>query len=150
MDRYPHVPVAIRDESDRVSEDHFVRNNFSLSIDTFISMTIDDIRAICKKLPGVREGVKWGADLCFMVGDKMFCVTNLEPPFTASFKVRDEEFDEMTSRPGIIPAPYVARYKWVMVEDPKSLKPKDWESYIRQSYDLVRAGLPKKMRDTIR
>lgn len=112
-------------------------------------MDVDSIRSICKKLPGVTEGIKWGADLCFMVGEKMFCVTHVEGPFSASFKVQDEEFGEMTSRPGIIPAPYVARYKWVFVEDPKALKKNEWEHYVRQSYDLVRAGLPKKVREEV-
>lgn len=113
-------------------------------------MSPDFIRTICKSLPSVTEGVKWGNDLCFMIGDKMFCVTSIEAPHTVSFKVNDEDFGAMTSRPGIIPAPYVARYKWVMVEDPKALKKGEWESFIRQSYDLVRAGLPKKQRDTLK
>jgi predicted DNA-binding protein (MmcQ/YjbR family) len=112
-------------------------------------MDVENIRSICKKLPSVTEGVKWGADLCFMVGGKMFCVTSLEGPLSASFKVKDEEFGEMSARTGIIPAPYVARYKWVMVEDPKALTKKEWESYIKQSYELVKAGLPKKVRDKI-
>jgi len=107
-------------------------------------MDIDGVRAICKKLPDVTEGIKWGADLCFMVGEKMFCVTSLDGPLTASFKVTDEEFGAMSVRPGIIPAPYVARYKWVMVENPKALTKKEWEFYITQSYDLVKAKLPKK------
>ncbi|HMJ71152.1 MAG TPA: MmcQ/YjbR family DNA-binding protein [Cyclobacteriaceae bacterium] len=112
-------------------------------------MDLDTIRSICKKLPAVTEGVKWGADLCFMVGEKMFCVTSLEPPLSASFKVKDEEFGDMSSKPGIIPAPYVARYKWVMVENPKALTKKEWEFYVKQSYELVKAGLPKKVRDKI-
>lgn len=112
-------------------------------------MDIEAIRSICKKLPYVTEGVKWGADLCFMVGEKMFCVTNLEGPLSASFKVKDEEFGEMSARTGIIPAPYVARYKWVMVQNPKALSKKEWEFYIKQSYELVKAGLSKKIRDKI-
>jgi predicted DNA-binding protein (MmcQ/YjbR family) len=43
------------------------------------------------------------------------------------------------------PAPYVARYKWVLVEEVGSLSRKEWEHYVRQSYDLVRARLPKKL-----
>lgn len=80
----------------------------------------------------------------------MFCVTSLEGPLSASFKVKDEEFGEMTSRPGIIPAPYVARYKWVMIENPKALTKKEWEFYIKQSYELVKAALPKKLLDKIK
>jgi predicted DNA-binding protein (MmcQ/YjbR family) len=75
----------------------------------------------------------------------MFCVTGLEGPFTASFKVKDDEFDELSTSPGIRPAPYVARYKWVLVEDESRLSRDQWEHYVRQSYDLVRAKLPKSV-----
>lgn len=107
-------------------------------------MNVDDIRTICKKLPAVTEGIKWGADLCFMINEKMFCVTNLEGPLSASFKVTDEEFGDMSARAGIIPAPYVARYKWVLVQDPKVLSKKEWEYYITQSYNLISAKAPGK------
>jgi predicted DNA-binding protein (MmcQ/YjbR family) len=43
------------------------------------------------------------------------------------------------------PAPYVARYKWVLVEEPDRLSRKEWEHYVRQSYELVRAKLPKQV-----
>ncbi|MEP7322249.1 MAG: hypothetical protein ABI761_10030 [Saprospiraceae bacterium] len=62
-----------------------------------------------------------------------------------SFKVRDEEFDELSSLPGIKPAPYVARYKWILIEDEHVLSSSKWEYYIRQSYDLVKSKLPKKL-----
>jgi predicted DNA-binding protein (MmcQ/YjbR family) len=107
-------------------------------------MNIEGIRKICKNLPDVTEGIKWGADLCFMINEKMFCVTSLEGPLSASFKVTDEEFGSMSARTGIIPAPYVARYKWVMVQDPKALTAKEWEFFVTQSYNLVKAGAPKK------
>ena len=35
-------------------------------------MDIDALRAICKKLPGVTEDIKWGNDLCFCIAGKMF------------------------------------------------------------------------------
>jgi predicted DNA-binding protein (MmcQ/YjbR family) len=107
-------------------------------------MDIEAIRSICKELPAVTEGVKWGNDLCFMVGEKMFCVTSLGTPLQVSFKVTDEEFDEISNSPGIIPAPYVARYKWVLVEDVTRLNKKLWKHFITQSYTLVKSKLSKK------
>ncbi len=107
-------------------------------------MNIETLRDFCNSLPMVTEDIKWGKDLCFLVARKMFCVSCLDGPFTVSFKVKDEEFEEMSGRPGIIPAPYVARYKWVLVEDANKLSKREWEHYVRQSYDLVRAKLPKK------
>jgi predicted DNA-binding protein (MmcQ/YjbR family) len=43
-------------------------------------MNIEALRKFCLSLPAVTEDVKWGADLCFSVGGKMFCVTSMEGP----------------------------------------------------------------------
>jgi len=110
-------------------------------------MTTEDIQQICRALPSVTEDIKWEHDLVFSIGGKMFCVVGLDQsPVTASFKVTDEEFDEMSSRPGFKPAPYVAKYKWVFIEDIKKMKKTDWKQYIQQSYDLVKAKLPAKLK----
>ena len=106
-------------------------------------MNIETLREFCRALPAVTEDVKWGHDLCFSVAGKMFCVAALDGPFTVSFKVKDEEFDEISSSPGFSPAPYVARYKRVLVEEVNNLNRKEWSHYIKQSYELVKAKLPK-------
>jgi predicted DNA-binding protein (MmcQ/YjbR family) len=110
-------------------------------------MNVEDIQNICKQLPAVTEDIKWGNDLVFSVGGKMFCVAGLnQSPTTASFKVTDEEFEEMCDRDGFKPAPYVAKYKWVWIEDISKMKKAEWKKYIRQSYDLVKAKLPSKVK----
>lgn len=110
-------------------------------------MTIEDIQVICRELPGVTEDIKWEHDLVFAVGSKMFCVVGLDQnPVSASFKVTDEAFDEMSSRPYFKPAPYVAKYKWVLSEDITKMKKADWKKYIQQSYELVKDKLPKKLK----
>ena len=90
------------------------------------------------------EGIKWGNDLCFMVGDKLFCVVIFDTPIQVSLKVRDEEFDEISNLDGIRPAPYVARPKWILVDNVRVFNKKKWEDYITQSYSLVKAKLSKK------
>jgi predicted DNA-binding protein (MmcQ/YjbR family) len=107
-------------------------------------MNIELIRNICNGLPSVTEDIKWGNDLCFMIGKKMFCVAPMDKPLKVSVKVTDEEFGELTSRPGIIAAPYVARYKWILVEDAGIFNHQQWEHYISQSYNLVKSKLSKK------
>lgn len=108
-------------------------------------MNIDTLRTLCLSLPGATEDIKWDHDLCFSIGGKMFCVTTADADDGASFKVREEEYKEMTEREGIIPAPYLKRAKWVYVLDFLWLTDAEWEYYIRQSYELVKAGLPKKI-----
>ncbi len=110
-------------------------------------MDIEKLQAICKKLPHVTEDIKWGNDLCFCIGGKMFCVAGIGgSPVSVSFKVSDAQFDEMSQREGFQPAPYVARYKWVLADSLDRLSAKQWEYYIGQSYALVAAKLPTKMK----
>ena len=112
----------------------------------FILMDIDWLRKFCLSLPATAEDIKWGNDLCFLVADKMFCVVGLEAPLKIAFKVSDEEFETLSTTEGFQPAPYMARAKWVLVNHPVALNRKQWETYIRQSYNLVKARLTKKVR----
>src|SRR5881392_1379744 len=108
-------------------------------------MDIDALRQFCLSLPAATEDIKWGNDLCFSVGGKMFAVAGLEAPLRCSMKVPDDEFEELSNRAGIIPAPYMARNKWVLV-NASAMNKKEWEHYIRQSYELVKSKLTKKLR----
>ena len=93
--------------------------------------------------PHVTEDVQWGKDLCFSVGGKMFCATGMdEATGQISFKCTPERFSELVEREGIIPAPYVARYHWVAIEDPSVLYADEFEDLISKSYLLVFEKLP--------
>ena len=108
-------------------------------------MDLEFVRRYCKSLPHCTEQVQWGSDLVFKVGGKMFTVTATEPAKVClSFKCSPEDFAELCERPGIIPAPYMARAQWVALESEDALNRTELKSYIRKSYDLVFAKLPKK------
>ena len=110
-------------------------------------MNIEDVQNICRQMQCVKEDIKWEHDLVFSIGGKMFCVVGLDQsPTTASFKVKDEEFEEMCNKPGFKPAPYVAKYKWVWIEDINKMKKADWKKYLEQSYDLVKNKLSIKLK----
>jgi predicted DNA-binding protein (MmcQ/YjbR family) len=107
-------------------------------------MTLEELRNICLSLDDVTEDIKWGHDICFSIGGKMFLVTSADnSPISASFKVKDEEFAELIERDGFIPAPYLARHKWVLVNDINKVAKKEWKERITLSYELVKAKLPK-------
>jgi predicted DNA-binding protein (MmcQ/YjbR family) len=113
-------------------------------------MTIDSIRRWCLALPGVTEDIKWDDDLVFSVGGKMFCVAMLELPHRLSFKTDEETFAELIEREGIIPAPYLARAKWVSIEAlGDGMEWRELEGRLRCSYQLVKATLTKKARAAI-
>lgn len=80
-----------------------------------------------------------GADIVFSVGEKMFAVTGSATPAEGMcFKVEDDRFLELTDRPGIIPAPYLARAKW----------DQEAAALLRRSYELL-AKLSKKLQREI-
>jgi predicted DNA-binding protein (MmcQ/YjbR family) len=109
-------------------------------------MDIEILRSVCNSFTAVTEDVKWETNLCFCVGGKIFCIANLEPPHTFSFKVTDEEFTELSESDGFQPAPYLARAKWVLVTDSSALNRTELKKYLRQSYDLIKAKIPKVQR----
>jgi predicted DNA-binding protein (MmcQ/YjbR family) len=113
-------------------------------------MNVDWLRELCLSFPGTTEQIQWGSDLLFKVAGKMFAVTPLEPaPVWLSFKASPENFAELTERPSIIPAPYLARAQWVALENKDALPPAELARLLRESYDLVRAKLPRKTRDSL-
>ena len=114
-----------------------------------VSMDLEKIRQYCLSLPHVTERVQWGNDLLFCIGGKMFAVAGLDAtyPTKLSFKCTPEKFAELVEQEGIIPAPYVARYHWVALEDLNALPQKELKALLQTAYQLVHDKLPKKIRD---
>jgi predicted DNA-binding protein (MmcQ/YjbR family) len=108
-------------------------------------MSIDWVRQFCLSLPHVTEQVQWEDVLAFKVGGKMFATAPLEATDQwLAFKCAPEEFAELTERPGIIPAPYLARAHWVSIESENVLRRSEVEALLRRAHELVFAGLPKR------
>jgi len=55
----------------------------------------------------------------------------------------------LPEKEGFSPAPYMARYKWIYVDDISRLNKKEWQQYLKQSYDLIYAKLPLKVKKRI-
>ena len=114
-------------------------------------MNVEDFTEIRNSLPGVTTDIKWEHDLCFSVGKKLFFVVGLDQILTtASFKVSDEDFEELTQRPGFKPAPYMAKHKWIFIEDINLVTKKEWFSFITQSYKIIFRKLPKKIQNQLK
>jgi len=113
-------------------------------------MNVEELRKICLGFAGATEQIQWGNDLLFKVGGKMFAVTPLEPaPVCLSFKTTPELFAELTERPGIIPAPYLARAKWIALENRDAVTQRELSELLRMSYELVVAKLPRKVKESL-
>jgi len=114
-------------------------------------MNIDELRTFCLSLPGATEDIKWGGDLCFCVGAKMFCVTGADSIAGGmSIKCTPEKFAELIERKGIDPAAYVGRYKWVRIADIDTVAPSELKALVKRSYELVFDKLPPKIKRTIK
>jgi predicted DNA-binding protein (MmcQ/YjbR family) len=109
-------------------------------------MDIEWVRQHCLSLPYTTEQIQWGNDLLFKVGGRMFAGMPLEPARVwLSLKADPEEFVELVEHPGVIPAPYMARAKWIAIENERALPRSEVLRLISKSYEMVFAKLTKKL-----
>ena len=106
-------------------------------------MNTDTIREFCLAFPQATENLQWGDDLCFKIGGKIFVTLGLDNP-RLCFKCTPEMFGELIEREDIHPAPYVGRYKWVMLDRLDAVRWDELRELIRQSYEMVAAKAPRK------
>lgn len=111
-------------------------------------MDVETIRQLCLSFPHVTEDIQWGDERRFRIGEKLFADVSFSPAAEGrfSFKCTPEEFAELIERDGIVSAPYTARYHWVSIERDEALTVAEFRRFIRNSYDLVSAKLPAKVR----
>lgn len=103
-------------------------------------------RELCTAWPGTALDVKWGDALAATVDGKMFALWRLGGPKAGRvwFKVEDHRFLELTDQPGLSPAPYLARAKWIQLDEPGRFDD-DWlAQHLRRAYELVAARLSLK------
>ena len=112
-----------------------------------MGMSIEQLDDLCQNWPGATRAMKWDVDLVWSVSGKMFVVMCALGPDRGrlSFKVGQDRFLEMTEQPGISTAPYMTRSCWVSINEPADFSEAELANHVRQSYELVRAGLPKKI-----
>jgi predicted DNA-binding protein (MmcQ/YjbR family) len=109
-------------------------------------MNAEAIRKYCLSFPQAKENVQWGDDLCFKVNARIFVILGLDSvPQRMCFKCTPEKFAELCEYEDIHPAPYVGRYKWVMLDRLGALGNGELKDLIRQSYAMVsaKAKVPK-------
>jgi len=107
-------------------------------------MNIDSIRKYCLSFPHATEDIQWGNDLLFRISGKIFAAMSLDPPHSLSFKCTPEKFDELIEFEGIIPAPYMARNKWVMLEHLDALNDAELKRLIKSSFEMIFSKLPRR------
>ena len=109
-------------------------------------MSPDAVARYLLQLPGVREERKWGSNRVFSIaGNKMIAILDFMGDGLA-FKVDQYLFLGFTDRPGIRPAPYLARAHWISMAAPYPLADEELQALLRRSHQLVVGRLPKLKR----
>jgi len=110
-------------------------------------MTRDEFDAFCKKLPATTHVIQWGNASVWKVGGKIFAICSGwgEGDFPRfSFKCSDISYSLLTQQEGMIPAPYLARAKWVQMEEEGALSDADLKAYIEVAHKIIAAKLTRK------
>lgn len=114
-----------------------------------VARSKDTLLGFCRSLPGATEDVKWSEHLVFSVGGKMFAIFDVSDAEPIRLKVDPALFPILTRKPGISPAPYLARQSWVKLENTRVLPREALEDLLRESHGLVAEKLPKKLRASL-
>ncbi len=112
-------------------------------------MNRDEFNAYCATLPSTENVVQWGNASVWKVGGKIFAICSYwgEGEFQKiSFKCSDLSYQILCELDGIIPAPYLARAKWVQIQDEEAMSDTDLESYLDDAHTIIAAKLSKRKR----
>lgn len=110
------------------------------------------LRRHCLSLPSAQPERKWGNVDTVLVHRKMFAIFTVDARGRTDdlwFKVDADRFLELTDRPGIRPAPYLARAGWVAIDDPSRFAAGELKPLLARSYRLVAAGLPQRVQRSL-
>ena len=106
-----------------------------------------EIDAFCRALPAATGEIQWETDEVYKVGGKMFAV--LGPSGSMSFKVNDMAFEMLTETGVASPAPYLARAKWVLLDDPGAMADDELKSFLAEAHAIIAARLTRKQRSAL-
>lgn len=111
-------------------------------------MNIEEVRAYCLTLPSVTEDMPYGPDcVVFRIERKIFLHISLERRLIA-IKLRPERGEELRERyDAITPAWHMNKKHWNDIVIENTFSNETVEEWIKESYDLVRSKLPKRLKE---
>ncbi|WP_300728109.1 MmcQ/YjbR family DNA-binding protein [uncultured Rikenella sp.] len=121
-------------------------------------MNIEDFRAYCLSFAGVREKMPFGKAtsdydrniLVFYVEDKWFCFVNIDRFDFCNVKCGEERGEELRARyEGIRPGYHMNKRYWISVHFESDVPEETIRDLVRESYERVVAGLPKRAREAL-
>lgn len=120
-------------------------------------MTLDEYNTFCGSLAATTCVVQWGGSHVWKIGGRIFAISDLgsgarqparpsDAGIALAFKCSDMSYRMLTEQPGISPAPYLARAKWVRVEADAAFSDADRKAYLAEAHRIISARLTKKLR----
>lgn len=112
-------------------------------------MTRAEFDAFCSGLKGVTHVVQWGGSSVWKIGGKIFAICSkwgAGDHDKIGFKCSDIAYAVLTERPGIVPGPYLARAKWIQIEDSEAMSDEDIRGHIETAYSIVSGRLTRAKR----
>jgi len=120
-------------------------------------MRLSEFNTCCESLPSVTKVIQWGGAHVWKVGGKIFAIASRWGPNSnfkivpeegarISFKCSDFSYSILIEQQGIIPAPYLARAKWVQLEEMDAMSNEEVCAYITEAHAIITAKLTKKLR----
>lgn len=108
----------------------------------------------CAALPATTHVVQWGNASVWKVGGKIFAICStwgkaqegVKSRDAISFKCSDLSYAVLIEQDGIIPAPYLARAKWVALESDDALNDEEQQAYITKAHEIIVGKLTKALR----
>jgi predicted DNA-binding protein (MmcQ/YjbR family) len=111
-------------------------------------LTATRLRRSCLDLPGADEQFPFGDEVSvFKVKGKIFALSPLRSrPLSVSVKCEPEIAEQLrASHPAVVPGYHLNKRHWNTVDIDGSLEDRLVLDMIEDSYDLVVAGLPKRV-----
>ena len=115
-------------------------------------MTRAEFDVFCQSLKAATHVVQWRGASVWKIGGKIFAICanwGKGDPDKISFKCTDLSYSLLCQQPGIIPAPYLARAKWVQMEKAGAMSNEDLKSYIRMAHTIIAGKLTKAQRKAL-
>jgi len=110
-------------------------------------MTPEAFDAACRALPAVTHVVQWGDSDVYKVGGKVFAIRGLGG--AVSFKVSEIAYEVMIEAGIARPAPYLARAKWVAVDDLAAVDADEMAGWLANAHSLIAAKLTRAQRGSL-
>ncbi|MGH1349700.1 MAG: MmcQ/YjbR family DNA-binding protein [Methyloligellaceae bacterium] len=112
-------------------------------------MTREEFDKFCQKFKSVTNVIQWGNATVWKVGGKIFAICSHwgeGEQQKIAFKCSDMAYMVLIEQEGIIPAPYLARAKWVQLQSSDAMSDEDIKSHIEAAYEIICAKLTKAKR----